>query len=103
MMSLQLQQRQIKERTRRKSLARRERCPVCGSKDLLSEGPDQFCCSCDWDTCIEYVERGLMNNLEVAFKEHFLTKPELTPVTPMNPAAKTDDYQAEPRPVEVSA
>lgn len=103
MMSLQLQQRQTKERTRRKSLGHRERCPVCGSKNLLSEGPDQFCCSCEWDTCIEYVERGLMNNLEVAFKEHFLVKPETAAITQMNPKAPTDDHQDEPRPVEVSA
>lgn len=74
MMSLQVQMqlRQKKERNRRKSLPKRSHCPKCHSTNLLSEGPDQLCCDCDWDTCEEYVEKGLMNNLEVAFKEHFL-------------------------------
>jgi hypothetical protein len=54
-----------------KAVPRRNACPLCGCKDLLTEGPDQFCLSCDWDTCAEYVERGLMNNLECAFREHF--------------------------------
>lgn len=84
-------------------MQKRKACPLCNSRALLSEGPDQFCLSCDWDTCIEYVERGLMNNLEVAFKEHFLMKQESASVTQMNPPAKDDDHQAEPRPVEVSA
>lgn len=103
MMSLQLQQRQTKERTRRKSLAHRERCPVCGSKDLLNEGPDQFCCSCEWDTCAEYVERGLMNSLEVAFKEHFLMRDEAVKVLEMPEKLPRNDDQDESRQVEVGA
>lgn len=54
-----------------KTVPRRNACPLCGCKDLLTEGPDQFCLSCDWDTCAEYVERGLMNNMELAYREHF--------------------------------
>ncbi len=69
MMSLQLQQRQEKEK--RKSLPKRDHCPKCCSANLLNEGVGQFCCDCDWDTCAEYVERGLMNNLELAYREHF--------------------------------
>lgn len=53
-------------------LPRRDSCPLCGSKELLTEGPDQFCLSCPWDTCAEYVERGLMNNLSLAYAEHFV-------------------------------
>lgn len=60
----------LKERKPR--LQRRESCPLCGCKELLTEGPDQFCLSCDWDTCAEYVERGLMNNLSLAYGEHFV-------------------------------
>lgn len=103
MMSLQLKLRQTKERTRRKKLVHRERCPTCGSANLLSEGPDQFCCSCDWDTCAEYVERGLMNNIEVAFKEHFPAQEK--PVVTLEPHKNSheDDRQDEPRPVEVVA
>ncbi len=55
-----------------RTVPRREACPLCGCKSLLTEGPDQFCLSCDWDTCAEYVERGLMNNLELAYREHFV-------------------------------
>lgn len=60
----------VKERKSR--LERRESCPLCGCKELLTEGPDQFCGSCHWDTCVEYVERGLMNNLSLAYAEHFV-------------------------------
>lgn len=70
MMILQLQQKQEKP----KSLPKRSHCPKCRSANLLNEGPDQLCCDCDWDTCAEYVERGLMNNLELAFREHFPKK-----------------------------
>ena len=71
-MKTQIQMKQRIEKKERKSLPVRVSCPKCRSKRLLNEGMDQFCCDCDWDTCIEYVELGLMNNLEVAFKEHFL-------------------------------
>lgn len=76
MMSLQMQTRQ--EKPKRKSLLKQSHCPKCRSANLLNEGPDQFCCDCDWDTCAEYVERGLMHNLELAFREHFpKQEPEL--------------------------
>lgn len=54
-----------------KGVPKRSACPLCGCKELLTEGPDQFCLSCDWDTCAEYVERGLMHNLDLAYREHF--------------------------------
>lgn len=53
-------------------LPRRDHCPLCGCRELLTEGPDQFCLSCHWDTCAEYVERGLMNNMALAHAEHFV-------------------------------
>lgn len=71
MMNLNLQQTQKKEKNLRNTVSARTCCPRCRSTSLLSEGVDQFCLSCDWDTCAEYVERGLMNNLELAFREHF--------------------------------
>jgi hypothetical protein len=49
---------------------------------LLTEGPDQFCLSCDWDTCAEYVERGWMDNLEMACFVHFPPKPPTHPEQP---------------------
>lgn len=60
----------------KKTMPRRSACPLCGCKQLLDEGPDQFCLSCDWDTCAEYVNRGLMNNLEQACREHFVSRNE---------------------------
>lgn len=58
-------------RKRKPKLKKREHCPMCGAQELLTLAPDQFCTKCDWDTCAEYVEMGLMNNLEVAAKDHF--------------------------------
>lgn len=57
-----------------RAVPKRSACPLCGCKELLTEGPDQFCLSCAWDTCAEYVERGLMNNLDLAYREHFPTQ-----------------------------
>lgn len=61
------------QQTRKKKtkLRMRDHCPMCGAVDLLTLAPDQFCTQCEWDTCIEYVELGLMDNLEVAAKNHF--------------------------------
>ncbi len=68
----------------RKKLPRRTNCRQCGSKELLTLGPDQFCCDCSWDTCKEYVEAGLMNNLVVSYKEHFFNaKPKLLTLMPV--------------------
>lgn len=61
----------MKKQKEVRAVPRRNSCPLCGHKELLTEGPDQFCLSCSWDTCAEYVERGLMNNLDLAFREHF--------------------------------
>ena len=58
-----------------RAIPKRRACPLCGHKELLTEGPDQFCLSCDWDTCAEYVERGFMNNLDLAYREHFSEMP----------------------------
>jgi hypothetical protein len=70
-MKLEVTVQQRTERTKRPKLKRQTHCPKCKSKDLLTQGPDQFCCDCDWDTCFEYVEMGLMNNLEAAAREHY--------------------------------
>ena len=70
-MKLELKTRQKREKEKRPKMKRRLSCPKCGSKNLLDVAPDQFCGDCDWDTCFEYVEFGLMNNLEVAAWEHF--------------------------------
>lgn len=77
-MKLEIKTRQKREKEKRPTMKRRSSCPKCGSKKLLDLAPDQFCGDCDWDTCFEYVELGLMNNLEVAAWEHFgADSPEL--------------------------
>lgn len=65
----------IKKAKSRTKVPKRSSCPLCGCKELLTEGPDQFCVSCDWDTCAEYVQRGWMDNLEMASFAHFPPKP----------------------------
>lgn len=75
-MKLGLGQTQIQthgSRTKQKR-ARHKNCRSCGSTNLVSAGPDQFCCDCDWHTCFEYVDKGYMNNLHYAYCEHFSKK-----------------------------
>lgn len=54
-----------------KPLVKRSVCPRCGHAELLTIEPDQFCLACDWDTCAEYVEQGLMDNISIAGFVHF--------------------------------
>lgn len=58
-------------RRRKKTKARYKNCKNCDSSNLLSFGPDQLCCDCDWHTCFEYVDKGFMNNLHYALGEHY--------------------------------
>lgn len=77
---LGISQSQIQTRgskTRNKKV-RHKNCRHCGSKNLLTAGPDQFCCECDWNTCFEYVTKGYMNNLMYAYSEHFPKKKPAT-------------------------
>lgn len=76
-MKLEISTKQKREKEKRPKMRRRLSCPKCGSKNLLDVAPDQFCGDCDWDTCFEYVELGLMNNLEVAAWEHFGAEPKV--------------------------
>jgi len=47
-------------------------CPACGSRELLTVFPDQFCHDCDWDSVFAYVESGKLNDLNQAYFEHFI-------------------------------
>lgn len=67
----QIQTRSKKSRNKK---TQHKNCRACGSKNLLTAGPDQFCCECDWNTCFEYVAKGYMNNLMYAYSEHFPKK-----------------------------
>ncbi len=87
-MKLEIATRQRKEKVERQQLKKRTSCPKCKSTSLLTEGPDQFCCDCDWDTCFEYVEKGLMNNLEVAAWEHFADLPVKNEIAPVEITAE---------------
>ena len=50
----------------------RSKCPACGTNDLLTVFPDQFCTECDWDSVFAYVESGKLNDLNQAYFEHFV-------------------------------
>lgn len=88
-MKLEITTKQRKEKIQRPQLKKRTSCPKCKSANLLSVEPDQFCNDCDWDTCLEYVERGLMNNLEVAVWEHFADSPIILQEVPNENEADT--------------
>ena len=73
---------------KRNAIPKRSSCRACGHKELLTFGPDQFCTKCDWNTCLEYVEKGLMNNLNIAYQQHFPKKSvikSVPPATTQNP------------------
>lgn len=48
-----------------------EHCPTCGSRELIEFGVDTLCCHCEWDSCKQYVDEGLMDNRFLAFREQF--------------------------------
>lgn len=75
-MKLGIGQSQLQTRTKqsRKKKPAHKNCRACGSANLVTAGPDQFCCDCDWNTCFEYVAKGYMNNLMYAYAEHFPKK-----------------------------
>lgn len=62
-----------RSKTRNKKI-RHKNCRHCGSKNLITAAPDQFCTECDWNTCFEYVAKGYMNNLMYAYCDHFPKK-----------------------------
>lgn len=77
-----MQNANTKTKKKRTKIPSRSACPLCGHNELLTEGPDQFCLSCEWDTCAEYVERGWMDHLEIACLVHFPPKPITHPTQP---------------------
>lgn len=46
-------------------------CPVCQTTNLIRLNVDVLCGECDWISCEEHVECGGMDNLFVAFRDHF--------------------------------
>ena len=48
-----------------------KRCPACGTSDLIRLNVDVICGICDWDSTYAYVQAGGMDNLRVAYLEHF--------------------------------
>lgn len=46
-------------------------CPACGSKELIAVGPEVLCSSCDWETTLQSVQSGNMDQIFKACKEHF--------------------------------
>lgn len=72
-------------------------CRHCGSDNLISVGVDQLCCDCDWNTALEYVQKGYMNNFSFAYLEHFSKKKKPTEVVPILPQGNSPVVQS-PKP-----
>ena len=70
---------EIKKSKKMSAVKLRKKCPMCGSEKLLTAGVDQFCLTCDWDTCLESVNRGLMDNIQVACLKHFPADTKIKP------------------------
>lgn len=52
----------------------KEKCPKCGSKEILSLGLDQMCCDCDWDNSLMLVQLGQLDDPFEAVKQQFDTQ-----------------------------
>ena len=50
---------------------KKEKCPKCGSKEILTLGMDQMCCDCDWDNSHWLVELGQLDNIFEAIHQQF--------------------------------
>ena len=50
---------------------KREKCPRCGSKQILTFGWDQLCCVCAWDNSRLLVNLGQLDNPFEAVKQQF--------------------------------
>ncbi len=46
-------------------------CPACGSKELISVGPETLCGKCDWETTLISVQKGKMDQIITACKEQY--------------------------------
>ncbi|HEY8270664.1 MAG TPA: hypothetical protein VIG33_07220 [Pseudobdellovibrionaceae bacterium] len=51
---------------------KKEKCPKCGSKEILTLGLDQMCCDCDWDNTLLLVNLGQMDQPRLAAYEQFV-------------------------------
>lgn len=67
LLSLQTTQNQKKLKTPKQYKC----CPACGSKQLISVGPEVLCGSCDWETTLRSVQSGQMDQIFKACKEQF--------------------------------
>lgn len=46
-------------------------CPACGSNELIVVGPETLCVVCDWETTLQSVQQGDMDQIFKACKEQF--------------------------------
>lgn len=51
-----------------------KRCPACGTYELVEFGPDTICTQCEWNSCLDYVNAGFMDDRLSAYKEQFNNK-----------------------------
>lgn len=60
---------QDRKKARVKPVDHFQKCPACGSKDLIEVRPDVLCSGCDWNSTLWDVSQGAMDNLFIAAKE----------------------------------
>jgi predicted RNA-binding Zn-ribbon protein involved in translation (DUF1610 family) len=53
-------------------------CPKCGTHELVDFGLDTICTKCEWNSCLDSVNAGLMDDLLSAYKELFNNKTRIT-------------------------
>lgn len=48
-----------------------DRCPACGSRELIWVQPETLCGTCDWESTFRSVQVGKMDQIFKAYKEQF--------------------------------
>jgi hypothetical protein len=64
----------LQQETKKPKFKKWAQCPACGCKDLFVLRHDYLCTKCPWDNSRMLVYEGEMDNLDLAFKKHFLSK-----------------------------
>lgn len=50
---------------------KKDKCPKCGSIEIVTMGLDQMCCDCDWDNSLLLVQLGQLDNPFQAVRQQF--------------------------------
>jgi hypothetical protein len=77
-MKLKLVSSESNQNTNSRKRLNYKRCPACGTYELVEFGPDTICTQCEWNSCLDYVNAGLMDDRLSAYKEQFNNKNKIT-------------------------